>query len=115
MEEVLDLIQMIFDTITYYFSLIFGNKEITCGVWLYDSCFIDTVSDDVMRLETYVADGINNLSCFDICDLYSDKNAAYATSETHFKQKLSEGYYDKYVDVRRCRMSKIMPFAREKS
>ena len=27
MEEVLNLIQMIFDTITYYFSLIFGNKE----------------------------------------------------------------------------------------
>jgi len=89
--------------------LIFGDKEITCGVWLYDSCFIDSVSDDVSRLETYVADGINNLSCFDVCDLYSGKNAAYATSESHFKQKLAAGIYDKYVDVRRCRMSHIMP------
>ena len=31
--------------------LVFGEREITCGVWLYESCFIDTVSDDVARLE----------------------------------------------------------------
>ena len=89
--------------------LLFGDKEITCGVWLYDGCFLDTVSDDVTRLETYVSDGINNLSFFDVMDVYSDKNAAYATSETHFKQKLSAGLYEKFVDVRRCRISKIMP------
>ena len=89
--------------------LIFGDKEISCGVWLYDGCFLDTVSDDVARLETYITDGINNLSFFDIADVYSDKNAAYSTSEAHFKQKLSAGLYDKYVDVRRCRISKIMP------
>ena len=89
--------------------LIFGEKEITCGVWLYDSCFLDSVSDDTTRLETYIADGINNLSCFDVEDVYSDKNAAYSTSEAHFKQKLSAGFYDTYVDVRRCRISKIFP------
>ena len=89
--------------------LIFGDKEITCGVWLYDTCFLDTVSDDVARVETYISEGINNVSFFDVEDLYSDKNAAYSTSERHFKQKLSAGLYEKYVDVRRCRISKIMP------
>ena len=90
--------------------LIFGEKEITCGVWLYDSCFIDTVSDDVGRLSAYVADGINNLSCFDVEDLFADKNAAYSTSEEHFKQKLESGaYYDRYVDVHRCRISHVLP------
>ena len=89
--------------------LVFGEKEITCGVWLYDSCFIDTVSDDTARLGAYIEDGINNVSCFDIADVFSDKNAAYSTSEAHFKQKLSLGVYDRYVDVRRCRISKILP------
>ncbi len=89
--------------------LVMGEKEITCGVWLYDTCFMDTVSDDVSRLEAYVADGINNVSCFDVNDVYGDKNAAYSTAEAHFKQKLSAGYYDKYVDVRRCRISQIHP------
>lgn len=90
--------------------LIFGEKEITCGVWLYESCFIDAVSDDTSRLGKYVADGINNLSCFDIDDLFSDKNVAYSTSESHFKQKLEAGtYYDKYVDIRRSRIGKILP------
>ena len=89
--------------------LIFGDKEITCGVWLYDSCFLDSVSDDVQRLDAYIADGINNLSCFDVEDLFSDRNAAYSTSEAHFRQKLQEGCYENCVDVHRCRMSKIFP------
>ena len=89
--------------------LVFGEKEIACGVWLYDSCFIDTVSDDTQRLGAYIAEGINNLSCFDIEDLFSDKNAAYSTSEAHFKQKLESGCYERYVDVHRCRISHVLP------
>ena len=89
--------------------LVLGEKEISCGVWLYDSCFMDTVSDDMGRLDAYLADGINNVSCFDVEDTYSDKNAAYATSESHFREKLAAGEYTHYVDVRRCRISRIMP------
>ena len=89
--------------------IIFGDKAITCGVWLYDSCFLDTVSDDIPRLTAYVSDGINNLSCFDVEDLFGDKNFAYTTSEAHFVQKAEAGYYDKYVDIRRCRISRVMP------
>lgn len=90
--------------------IVLGEKEVTCGVWLYDSCFMDTVSDDIQRLGKYVSDGINNLSCFDINDLFSDKNVAYSTSEAHFLQRLNAGgYYDKYVDIRRCRIAHIRP------
>ena len=90
--------------------LVFGDKEITCGVWLYDSCFMDTVSDDTARLLAYVSDGINNISCFDVEDLFSDRNASYATSELHFRQKVENGtYYERIVDVRRCRLSHILP------
>ena len=89
--------------------LVFGEKEITCGVWLYDACFLDTVSDDMGRLSAYMADGINNITCFDVEDIFSDKNAAYSTSEAHFKEKLEAGVYDRYVDVRRCRISRVLP------
>ena len=90
--------------------LIVGEREITCGVWLYESCFLDCVSDDTERLKKYLSDGINNLSCFDVADLFSSKNAAYSTSEKHFLQKLESGeYYDKYVDIKRARIGKIYP------
>ena len=90
--------------------LVLGEREITCGVWLYDSCFMDTVADDMQRLSKYIADGINNLSCFDINDLFSDRNCAYSTSEAHFLQRLNAGgIYDKYVDIRRCRIAHIRP------
>ncbi|MBQ8291350.1 MAG: DUF4011 domain-containing protein [Clostridia bacterium] len=89
--------------------LIFGDREITCGAWLYDSCFIDTVSDDVSRLCAYTSDGINNLSCFDIEDVFGDKNIAYSTSEEHFRHKAGAGAYDRYLDIRRCRISRVLP------
>ncbi|MBQ8309114.1 MAG: DUF4011 domain-containing protein [Clostridia bacterium] len=89
--------------------LVLGEREITCGVWLYDSCFLDTVSDDMGRLGAYISDGINNLSCFDIEDIFSDKNAAYSTSETHFREKWEVGRYERYIDIRRCRISHILP------
>ncbi|MBQ5926312.1 MAG: DUF4011 domain-containing protein, partial [Clostridia bacterium] len=90
--------------------LVVGERHIACGVWLYENCFIDCVSDDTERLKQYLSDGINNLSCFDIADLFSDKSVAYSTSEKHFIQKLDLGdYYDKYVDVKRARIGKIYP------
>ena len=90
--------------------LVLGEKQVTCGVWLYDSCFMDTVSDDMEKLLAYVSDGINNISCFDVEDLFVDKNASYSTSELHFRQKMEDGaYFERLVDVRRCRLSNIMP------
>ncbi len=90
--------------------IVLGERSIACGVWLYESCFMDTVSDDMGRLEKYIDDGINNLSVFDISDLFSGKNVAYSTSEHHFMQKLSDGkYFDRYVDIRRCRIGKLLP------
>ena len=93
----------------FHSVLVLGDRGLTCGVWLYDSCFMDTVSDDVGALSKYVDDGINNLSCFDVEDLFEDKTCAYSTSEVHFKEKLAAGYYDRYVDVRRCRIANLLP------
>ena len=61
------------------------------------------------RLIAYVSDGINNVSVFDVDDLFAGKNAAYSTSETHFKSKAEAGEYEKFVDVRRCRISQVLP------
>ncbi|MBO5480946.1 MAG: DUF4011 domain-containing protein [Clostridia bacterium] len=89
--------------------LLLGGEEITCGVWLYDNCFLDTVSDDTARLSAYVEDGINNLAFFDVEDVFADKNASYSTSESHVKEKLKAGVYERYVDIRRCRISHVLP------
>ena len=89
--------------------LAIGEKDVAVGVWLHDSCFMDTTSDDLNMLEKYVSDGINSLSCFDVEDVFSAKNAAYATSEKHFLQKLGEGKYDCYIDIHRLRIARVTP------
>ncbi len=85
------------------------GKGVGVGVWLYDSCFLDTVTDDQDIVSKYISDGINNLSFFDVEDLFADKNAAFTPSEAHFAEKLKENYYEYFVDLRRCRMAGITP------
>ncbi len=84
-----------------------GENAVAVGVWLYDSCFLDSVTDDCEIVAKYVSDGINNLSFFDVEDLFSASNAAFTPSEAHFKQKLKEGCYEYFTDIRRCRLGNI--------
>ncbi|MDE6274545.1 MAG: DUF4011 domain-containing protein, partial [Clostridiales bacterium] len=85
-----------------------GKDTVAVGLWLYDSCFLDSVTDDADIVEKYVSEGINNLSFFDVEDLFSEKSVAFTPSETHFRQKLKANYYECFVDIRRCRIGQIL-------
>ena len=81
-----------------------GKNAVGVGVWLYDSCFLDSVTDDAEIIGKYISEGINNLSFFDAEDLFSSTSAAFTPSEAHFRAKLKKNYYEYFVDIRRCRM-----------
>ncbi|MBP5243009.1 MAG: hypothetical protein J6Z36_04890, partial [Clostridia bacterium] len=89
--------------------LIIGKEHVACGVWLYDTCSLDGVSDDMQLIDKYITPGINNLSVFDVDDLFDNKSVNYTTAETHFAQKLRADYYEIYVDVRRSRLDNFHP------
>lgn len=84
-----------------------GEKSVSCGVWLYDNCFLDSVSDDTVLLQKYISGGINNISGFDVEDVFSGRNVNFTASEKHFAQKLDGGYFDTVIDVKRCRLARI--------
>lgn len=85
-----------------------GKSGVAVGLWLYDSCFLDSVTDDCDIVDKYVSEGINNLSFFDVEDLFNEKSVAFTPSETHFRQKLKADYYECFVDIRRCRIGHIL-------
>lgn len=89
--------------------ILVGKKNVACGVWLYDTCSLESVNDDMQLVGKYISDGINNLSLFDTEDLFDNKSIAYSTAETHFAQKLRAGLYENIVDIRRCRLDAIQP------
>ncbi|MBQ9081705.1 MAG: DUF4011 domain-containing protein, partial [Clostridia bacterium] len=89
--------------------LLVGKKQIACGVWLYDSCSLDSVGDDMQLIGKYTSAGINNLSFFDVEDLFDNKSIGYPTSESHFAQKLLSDAYENFVDIRRCRIDSLQP------
>lgn len=88
--------------------ILVGEKSESLGVWLYDNCFMDSVSDDTVLLQKYISSGINNLCCFDVEDLFAGKNVNFTVSEKHFAQKLEGAYYDTIIDVKRCRLARFL-------
>ncbi len=82
-----------------------GKGGVGVGVWLYNSCFLDTVTDDAEIVGKYISDGINNLSFFDADDLFADKSVNFTTAEKHFAQSVND--YEYFIDVKRCRMAGI--------
>ncbi len=89
--------------------LALGEQSVGVGVWLYDSCFLDTVTDDCEIVNKYLSAGINNLCFFDAEDLFAQNNVSFTPAEEHFAQKLKENYFEYFVDVRRCRMGNLLP------
>ena len=86
-----------------------GEKSVACGAWLYDNCFSDCVSDDVVLLQKYIAGGINNVSMIDAEDVFAGHNVNYTAAEKHFAQKLENGWFDTVIDVKRCRLARVLP------
>lgn len=89
--------------------LALGKNSVGVGVWLYESCFLDSVTDETEIITKYISDGINNLSFFDTEDLFEDRTAAFTASEGHFARKLRDGAYESFLDVYRCRAGNILP------
>ncbi len=89
--------------------LAIGERGVSCGAWLYDNCFAESAGDDVGLLQKYISDGINNVSMFDVEELFAGRNVNYATAEKHFAQKLAAEWFDTVVDVKRCRLVRLLP------
>ncbi|MDE6585233.1 MAG: DUF4011 domain-containing protein, partial [Clostridia bacterium] len=89
--------------------IIIGKSRVCLGVWLYESCFSSSITDDMQLIEKYTAEGVNNLTLFDVEDLFAHKNASFTTSETHVKSALQKGELEICLDLKRCRIGKILP------
>ncbi len=80
-----------------------------CGVWLYDTCFVDPVTDDSADLLYHASEGVSNISLFDVEDIYEGKNTSFTVSERHAVHALDSAPLARAVDVRRARMSQVTP------
>ena len=89
--------------------ILMGKNSIGVGIWLYESCFSSPIQDDIQLVEKYLANGVNNLSVFDIEDLFAHKNASYTTSEAHLLTSLQKNNFEICVDIKRCRIGGIFP------
>ena len=89
--------------------ILLGKNSIGVGIWLYESCFSLPIQDDIQLVEKYLASGVNNLSVFDIEDLFAHKNASYTTSEAHLLTSLQKDSFEICLDIKRCRIGGIFP------
>ncbi len=90
-------------------ALALGGDCVGVGVWLFDSCFLESSSDDSKTVEKYLAEGVNHLAFIDAEDLFSSCNSTFLSSSEKFLRRLKAGRYEKFVDIRRCRMAGFLP------
>lgn len=89
--------------------LALSENRVGVGVWLFDSCFLESSSDDFKTVERYLSDGVNHLAFFEAEDLFIDSGAAFSDSAERFLRGLKAGRYERFVDIARCRISGFAP------
>lgn len=90
--------------------LVFGKAAVSCAVWLYDNCFMDSYNADSAQVKKYASEGVNNLSAFDLACLFSGKTLNFTGAEKKFRDEIDEANAFRFaVDVKRCRVGGIRP------
>ncbi len=86
-----------------------GEETAFVGAWLFETCFVDAVSDDLSQVLRYASPAVGSVALFDIEDMFDGRNTSYATSEKNALAKLEHEEYTALLDVKRARMSHISP------
>lgn len=90
--------------------ILFGNNQTHAGVWLYDNCMIDSYVNDKELLRKLIAEGVNDLSVFDISSIYRSSILNYTGAEKSYASKLAkEDTFSYCVDIKRCRAGGVRP------
>ena len=90
--------------------LIFGKTAVSCAVWLYDNCFMDSYNADCAQVKKYASEGVNNLSAFDLVCLFSGRTLNFTGAEKKFRDEIEgENAFRFAVDIKRCRVGGIRP------
>lgn len=85
--------------------LALSEHKVGVGAWLFDSCFLESSSDDYKTVERYLSEGVNHLALFDAEDLFLESGASFSDSAGRFLRSLKTGRYECFVDITRCRMA----------
>lgn len=89
--------------------LALSKNKVGVGAWLFDSCFLESSSDDLKTLERHLAEGVNHLAFFYADDLFAESGTAFEDSEERFLRELKGGAFDCFVDIARCRTAGFAP------
>lgn len=87
--------------------IVIGAERIACGVWLCDTCSINTVIDEMQELQKHMIDGITDISLIDIDDLFQGSVVNFQTAIEYCMEHLKNGEYKCGIDIKRCRMAGI--------
>ncbi len=90
--------------------IIFSAKRVSCGVWLYDNCFMDSYNADAEQFRKHLSEGVNDISAFDSLCVFRGNNLNYTGAEKMFFDGIDGANSFCYaLDVKRCRAGGVRP------
>lgn len=90
--------------------IVFTKGHAFVGCWLEDECFSECVQDDPSMITKRFAAGINEICVVESTCFVSEKNTSFENAVSAAeKRMLDTESFHYFVDIKRCRGSKIRP------
>lgn len=83
------------------------GKDMLCGVWLYDNCFLETSFDDITEVKKRSDEIINDIAVFDVKGMFTAAGMSFSSAQ---KSALNLFIRDcTVIDIKRCRIANYKP------
>ena len=102
------LMASVLEAVGIYSGVVLMRGHAFLGVWLSESCYRQSICDDVSFLEKACSEGISEMLVLECTELTKENASFEHAQETARQMLMKSEEFDMFIDLRRCRLEGII-------
>ena len=102
------LMASVLEAVGIYSGVVLMRGHAFLGVWLSESCYRQSICDDVSFLEKACSEGISEMLVLECTELTKENASFECAQETARQMLMKSEEFDMFIDLRRCRLEGII-------
>ena len=102
------LMASVLEVVGIYSGVVLMRGHAFLGVWLSESCYRQSICDDVSFLEKACSEGISEMLVLECTELTKENASFEHAQETARQMLMKSEEFDMFIDLRRCRLEGII-------
>ncbi len=102
------LMASVLEAVGIYSGVVLMRGHAFLGVWLSESCYRQSICDDVSFLEKACSEGISEMLVLECTELTKENASFERAQETARQMLMKSEEFDMFIDLRRCRLEGII-------